>query len=122
MARVASRLTFYFAWIDVHAIISFHQRRHDKSVTFLETDTGRLPAAANDFSSKYDPYSRECAHTRTHTHIHIRECERGKGRRAEWIMNLHEEIRLPGSSPLSGNRCPRAHRTLRTEIWEEAVR
>lgn len=98
-----NRITFYFEWIDVYAIISLYQRRCDKSVTFLETDTGWLPAAANDFSSKYDPYSRE----RTHTHIREWEPNRGRGEKREgkWIMNLREICEsLPGFSPFSGNR------------------
>lgn len=37
-------------------LLRYSLRCRDKSVTFLETDTGQLPATANDFSSKYDPY------------------------------------------------------------------
>lgn len=46
-------LTFYFEWEGKCDYLLF-LRPHDKSVTFLESDTGTQPRAANDFSSKYD--------------------------------------------------------------------
>ena len=46
-------LTFYFEWGGKCDYLLFH-RPHDKSVTFLESNTGTWPRAPNDFSSKYD--------------------------------------------------------------------
>ena len=46
-------ITFYFEWEGKCDYLLF-LRPHDKSVTFLESNTGSLPKSANDFPSKYD--------------------------------------------------------------------
>lgn len=77
-------------------LLQYSLRCRDKSVTFLETDTGQLPVAVNDFSFKYEPYFRSA-------YIPDR------------IMNLHEEICLFSFSRLVKNEYLRIHHILWTK-------
>lgn len=89
-----------------------YQQRRDKSVTFLETDTGWLPAAANGlFFQIWSILSG----ARTHAHIREWEWKRGK-RKGKWIMNLRKDTFPRFFATFGKYMCSQAHLTLRTEI------